>query len=188
MKKHRLEASDLPAQTTGSPQPGEPVFLAVGFLRRPHGIEGEILMEVLTDFPERLRSEKLVYVGEDHRPMRIAHKRSQDQALLLTFPGIDTPEAAGNLRNQRVYIKADSLPELPEGEYYHHQLLGLKVNDEGGLEIGLLTEIIETGANDVYVATSVEGKEILFPAIESVILGVDLGQNEMRVRLPVWEE
>ncbi len=187
MKRHRLDATNLNPQTTGSPQPGEPVFLAVGFLRRPHGVEGEILMEVLTDFPERLRSGRTVYVGEDHQPMRIAHKRSQDQALLITFPGIDTPEAAGNLRNKRVYIKADNLPELPEGEYYHHQLLGMKVIDENGLEIGPLTEIIETGANDVYVATSIEGKEILFPAIESVILSVDLERNEMRVKLPVWE-
>jgi 16S rRNA processing protein RimM len=187
MKRHRLEENNLLAQTTGSPQPGGPVFLAVGFLRRPHGIQGEILMEVLTDFPERLRSGKLVHVGENHQPMRITHKRSQDQELLLTFAGIDTPEAAGNLRNQRVYIKADALPELPEGEYYHHQLLGLKVIDEAGLEVGSLTEIIETGANDVYVTNSVEGKETLFPAIESVILGVDLGRNEMRVRLPDWE-
>jgi 16S rRNA processing protein RimM len=187
MKRHRPDTDNLPAQTTGSPQPGEPVFLAVGFLRRPHGVEGEILMEVLTDFPERLRSGKLVYVGEDHLPMRITHRRTQDRALLITFPGIDTPEAAGNLRNRRVYIKADSLPDLPEGQYYHHQLLGLRLLDEGGLEIGVLTEIIETGANDVYVATSVEGKEILFPAIESVILGVDLVRNEMRVKLPDWE-
>lgn len=187
MRKHRLEDNNLPAQTTGSPRPGEPVFLAVGFLRRPHGIQGEILMEVLTDFPDRLRSGKLVYIGENHQPLHITHKRSQDQALLLTFAGIDTPEAAGNLRNQRVYIKADVLPELPEGEYYHHQLLGLKVINEDGLEVGTLTEIIETGANDVYVATSVEGKETLFPAIESVILDVDLGGNEMRVRLPDWE-
>ena len=86
-----------------------------------------------------------------------------------------------------MYIKAEALPELPEGEYYHHQLLGLKVINEAGLEVGSLTEIIETGANDVYVATSAEGKETLFPAIESVILWVDLGRNEMQVRLPDWE-
>ena len=187
MKRHRLDANNLPSQTTGSPQPGEPVFLAVGLLRRPHGVEGEILMEVLTDFPERLRTGRTVYVGEDHQPMRITHKRSQDTALLITFSGIDTPEAAGLLRNKRVYIQADNLPELPEGEYYHHQLMGLKVIDENGAEIGSLTEIIETGANDVYVATSIEGKEILFPAIESVILAVDLDLSEMRVRLPAWE-
>jgi 16S rRNA processing protein RimM len=187
MKRHRLEENNLPALPTGSLQPGEPVFLAVGFLRRPHGIQGEILMQVLTDFPERLRSGKLVLVGENHQPMRITHKRSQNQELLLTFAGIETPEAAGTQCNQRVYIKADTLPELPEGEYYHHQLLGLRVIDEAGMEVGSLTEIIETGANDVYVATSVEGKEMLLPAIESVILGVDLGRNEMRVRLPDWE-
>ncbi len=187
MKRPRLDAHHSDPQTTGSPQTGEPVFLAVGFLRRPHGVKGEILMEVLTDFPERLRSGKTVYIGEDHRPIRITHKRAQDRALLISLAGIDSPEEAGYLRNQRVYVKADSVPSLPEGQYYHHQLLGMKVVDEAGSEIGVLTEIIETGANDVYVATSLDGKEALFPAIESVVLSVDLAQNEMKVKLPDWE-
>jgi 16S rRNA processing protein RimM len=174
-------------ETTGSPKPGEPLFLAVGFLRRPHGVKGEILMDVLTDFPERLSRNKLVYVGEEHEPFHIDHLRPQDQALLVTFTGIEDADQAGLLRNKRVYMQADSLPELPEGMYYHHQLIGLAIVDNNGQNLGILTEILETGANDVYVVVSSQGAETLLPAIESVILGVDLERREMRVTPPAWE-
>jgi 16S rRNA processing protein RimM len=174
-------------ETTGSPKPGEPLFLAVGILCRPHGVKGEILMDVLTDFPERLGRNKLVYVGEEHEPFRIEHLRPQDKALLVTFTGIEDADQAGLLRNKQVYMRADSLPELPEGTYYHHQLIGLVVVDNNGQKLGILTEILETGANDVYVVVSAEGVETLLPAIESVILGVDLERQEMRVKPPAWE-
>jgi 16S rRNA processing protein RimM len=187
MKRRRQEVIIPSSEITGSPQPGEPVFLAVGFLRRPHGLVGEIIMDVQTDFPERIRAGRLFFVGEDHRPMRIRHKRMMDQAMLIHFEGIENPESAASLRNNTVYTKTDSLPELPEGEYYHHQLYGLKVIDEAGQEIGMLTEIIETGATDVYVATSADGKEILLPALQSVILEINLDKHEMKVKLPIWE-
>jgi 16S rRNA processing protein RimM len=75
-------------------------------------------------------------------------------------------------------------PPLPEGEYYHHQLIGLAVQDERGLVLGVLTEILETGANDVYVVTAVGGNEILLPVIPGVVLDVDLPAKTMRVHLP----
>jgi 16S rRNA processing protein RimM len=187
MRRRRLAAKGPLAETTGSPKPGEPLFLAVGFLRRPHGVDGEILMDVLTDFPERLSRNKLVYVGEEHEPFRIEHLRPQDQALLVTFSGIEDADRAALLRNQQVYVQADSLPELPEGTYYHHQLIGLGVVDNNGQSLGILTEILETGANDVYVVVSAEGTETLLPAIASVILGVDRERREMRVTPPIWE-
>lgn len=172
---------------TGSPPPGEPVFLAVGKLRRPHGIHGEILMDVLTDFPERLMAEKTVYLGDEHRPLRITYLRSQDRAILISFEGYEDSDQAGTLRNQIVYVRSDALPDLPAGEYYHHQLLGLKVIGEDGTDLGFLSEILETGANDVYLVVSPEGQETLLPAIESVILGVDLETRMMRVRLQEWD-
>lgn len=171
---------------TGSPQPGEPVYLAVGRLRRAHGIYGEILMDIMTDFPERLHVGKTVYVGETHQPMKIATLRSQHLSLLVQFDGIEDVDATAALRNQLVFVKAESIPDLPEGEYYHHQLLGIQVVEENGQPVGFLSEIMETGANDVYLVISPEGKETLLPAIESVILEVNLEKGEMRVRLPDW--
>ncbi len=172
--------------TTGSPSPGEPVFLAVGRLRRPHGIAGEMIMDVLTDFPERLRPGKTIFVGEAHLPMRINGVRGHDQALIIHLSGLDSPEAAGRWRNALMFVKASDLPKLPEGEYYHHQLLGLKVIDETGHEVGRLEDILETGANDVYLVKTLDGKEVLLPAVEDVIIDVKLDQHEIHVRLPEW--
>lgn len=175
-----LDQNDKPA---GSLNSGEPVFLVVGRLRRPHGVHGEILMDVLTDFPERLRSGLSVYVGEDHQPLVIRSLRQSNLALLVAFEPYRDPESVGVLRNQFIYVRADDRPPLPEGEYYHHQLVGLRVVTDEGVALGRLTSILETGANDVYVVTQESGQEVLLPAISSVILDIDLEQGEMQVHL-----
>ncbi len=142
-----------------------------------------MLMEILTDFPDRLRSGKLVFVGEEHQLMRMVSVRRTDRDLIVRLEGLHTPEEANMLRGSTVYIKAQGLPVLPEGQYYHHQLLGLKVVDEAGQEIGKLDHIIETGANDVYVVQTLENKELLLPATDEVILKIDLEQQVMTVHL-----
>ena len=188
MKRRRQTPADQPQQdpSTGSPTPGEPVYLAVGRLRRPHGVQGEIIMDVLTGFPQRLRSGKTVYVGENHEPIRIASVRGHDKAMIVRFSGMTSPEEVGRLRNMNLYVKASELPELPEGEYYHHELLGMTVVDEAGQVLGELDNILETGANDVYLVKTPEGKELLLAAVEEVVLEIDLEKRQMRVRPPEW--
>jgi len=166
----------------GSPS-GEPVYLTVGFLRRPHGIHGEIIMDVHTDFPDRLRAGAKVFVGEDRQPMRIASTRPHGNSLLVAFRGIDTSETVGRLRNTWVYVTAANRPPLPDGKPYQHQIVGLRAITDDGRELGKLTDILETGANDVYVVKSESGAEILLPAIPDVILGYDLSAGVIRVHL-----
>ena len=168
--------------SSGSPD-GEPVYLVVGFLRRAHGVHGEIILDLHTDFPERLQSGKKLFIGEERKPMTLSGSRPHAKGMLLKFKGIETPEEAGRLRNQWVYVKTTELPRLPEGKIYQHELFGFDVVDEGGNSLGELVEIIETGANDVYVVRSESGKEILLPAIPSVILEADSTQRVMRVHL-----
>jgi 16S rRNA processing protein RimM len=169
---------------TGSPKPGEPAFLAVGKLRRPHGVKGEIIMDVLTDFPERLQVGVLLYAGESYLPLRIRSVRPHDKVLLMAFEGLHTPETVGEHRNQIVYVPAADRPLLPEGEYYHHQLIGLRVIDDTGQFLGVITGILETGgANDVYLVTSQENRELLLPDIEEVVMSIDLNSGEMQVHL-----
>jgi 16S rRNA processing protein RimM len=189
MKRRRqTPPNETPQDTnTGSPLPGEPVFLAVGRLRRSHGIEGEMLMDVLTGFPERLRPGKTIYLGEAHEPARLASVRGHARELIVRLAGVQTPEATAPYRNMLVYVKASEMPSLPEGEYYHHQLIGLSVLDEAGTVLGELDQILETGANDVYLVKTPDGKELLLPAVEEVILEVDLEQHQMRVRPPEWQ-
>jgi 16S rRNA processing protein RimM len=171
---------------TGSPKPGEPEFIVIGKLRRPHGVDGEMILELMTDFPNRIRPHKTVFVGKKHEPIVITGVRPHDKYLLLKFEGMNTCDEVGRLRNFLVYVRFDSLPKLPAGEYYFHQLMGLTVVDESGTILGVLEEILETGANNVYVVRTPDGKEILLPAIEPVILSIDIEGKEMRVKPPEW--
>lgn len=168
--------------SSGSPE-GEPVYLAVGFLRRPHGVHGEIVMDLHTDFPERLKRGRKLLVGEEHTEFTVDGVREHQNGILIKFNGIDTPEGAGQLRNQWVYVKASEVPPLPEGQIYKYELIGFQVVDEDGKSLGTLVEIIETGANDVYVVRDESGREILLPAIPPVILERDTVRRLMRVHL-----
>ena len=168
-------------KNTGSPT-GEPLYLSVGFLRRPHGVKGEIIMDLHTDFPERMKKGRKLFVGEDHKPMTLTNVRPHQSGLLVKFGDIDTPEDAGIYRNQWVYVQTKDVP-LPDGQHYKHQLLGLKVVDESDVPLGELVEILETGANDVYVVKDDSGKEILLPNIPSVVLELDIDRGFLRVHL-----
>lgn len=168
----------------GSPSNGEPVYLAVGYLRRAHGVRGEILLDILTDFPERLQPKEQLFVGDQHLPMTLATRRGHAKGLLVSFEGIQDRDEVGHFRNKYVYVLAEDRPSLPEGEYYHHELLGLQVvNEETGETMGELVDIIKTGANDVYVVKSDSGSEILLPAIPDVIRDIDPDRRQMNIRL-----
>ena len=186
MSRHRRMSPGRKRNETGSPGEGEPLFLVVGKLRRPHGIHGEILMDVLTDFPERLLPGKKVLVGEAHQSLEIVNLRRHDPELLISFEGIETREEAGEYRNRLVYVEADALPILPEGEFYHHDLIGLRVENEAGQELGVLEQVLVTGANDVYVVRTVDEQELLLPAIHDVVLEIDPENGKMVVRPMDW--
>jgi len=166
----------------GSPV-GEPEYLAVGFIRRPHGIHGELIMDLHTDFPERFRVGRKLFVGDDRKPMTVGSVRPHAKGLLISLRGIDSAEAAGQFRNTWLFIKAKDAPALPEGKYYKYQLIGLNVVDEEDKPLGTLTEILETGANDVYVVKDKAGKELLLPAIPSVVLDIQPESRFIRVHL-----
>lgn len=164
----------------------EPVFIAVGRLRRPHGVKGEIMMEILTDFPERIKVGNVVHVGQGYQPMKITGLRRHQQGFLLRFEGIESRDDISVYRSDYVCVTTDDLPALDEGEYYFHQLIGISVYDEDGNELGKLAEIMETGANHVYLVQHEDGSEVLLPAIESVILDVKIDGQRMIVRLPEY--
>lgn len=170
----------------GSPQTGESVFILVGKIRRAHGVEGEILVQPFTQEPERFRKGRIIYVGESYQPIRITERREINNGVLIQLEGVVNPEQVAEYRNKNLYINSSSLPKLPDGEYYHFQLIGLRVENEAGDFIGNLSEIITTGSNDVYVAKDDSGKESLFPAIPSVVLSIDMETRRMVVRPQEW--
>ena len=172
---------------TGSPVSGEPVYLAIGRLRRSHGLRGEIILELMTDFPERITPGRTVYIGSKYQEYILKTVRPHGAYLLISFDPFSTPEAVSILRNQMVYTQSESLPPLPEGEYYFHELVGLQVLDENGQILGVLEEILETGANDIYLVRQPNDEELLLPVIEQVILKVDLERKVIVVRPQIWE-
>lgn len=95
---------------------GEPDYLAVGFLRRPHGVAGEILMDLHTDFPERLKPGRKLFLGDDYQPVALAAVRAHGKSVLVTLKGIETPEAAGRFRNTWVFAKTKDMPPTAGGE------------------------------------------------------------------------
>jgi len=152
---------------------------------RPHGLHGEMLMDVITDLPERLEPGSKVFLGKAHEPMIIGARRLHARGLLINLQGIDTPEAAGAHRNQPVYVLSSNRPGLPAGQYYHHELLGSTiVADEDQRLLGTLAAILQTGANDVYVIKDAADREMLLPAIGGVVLGIDVHQHVIIVRVP----
>ncbi|MBI5352454.1 MAG: 16S rRNA processing protein RimM [Chloroflexi bacterium] len=174
----------MPAKQKESGSPaGESVYLVIGYLRRSHGVRGEIIMDLHTDFPQRIKSGRKVLIGEKHQPLTFDTVRSHNDGLLVSFRGIDTSEDASKLRNQWVYVIAAEVPPLPEGQHYQYELIDLDVVDEDGTPLGKLVEILETGANDVYVVRDDSGKEILLPAIPSVILDLNMDSRILKVHL-----
>ncbi|MDH3945007.1 MAG: ribosome maturation factor RimM [Anaerolineae bacterium] len=181
--KRRQMAAKRRNKKAGSLTAGEPVFLAVGRLQRPHGLKGEIQMGLMTDFPERLQPGVKVFVGEEHVEMDIETRREHTRGLLIRFGGHKTREDVDGLRNRMVYVRADDRPKLPEGEYYQHEIVGLTVMSEEGEKLGVLSDILETGANNVYIVRDEDDNELLLPAIDEVILEIDLKKRTMKVHL-----
>ncbi len=169
---------------SGSPSAGEPEYLVVGSLRRAHGVRGAMVMEIITDFPERLKPGTGVFIGSAHKPMVIESARPHSEGMLIRFTGLENPEAAAQYRNKLVYVTSADRPALPEGHYYEHQVLGFTVvEDETNETIGMLSEIMHTGANDIYVVERPDGSEVLLPVIASVVRELDMSRRIIRVHL-----
>ena len=169
--------------STGSSSSGEPVFVLIGKFRRPHGIRGEIRMTVLTDFPELISPGQVIYAGERHKAYTIRDIRWHGGDMLVSLKELPDRTAVEIFRNIMVYMKSEDMPELPEGEYFNHQLVGMEVITDHGEKLGILKEILITGANDVYLVKPPEGKDLLLPAIDEVVLEINRESGQILVHI-----
>ncbi len=170
-------------RSSGVQQP-ELRYLAIGRVVRAHGLRGEISVAVLTEFPERFEATEWVYLGDEFEatPYRLESHRWHKKNVLLTLSGITNRTQAEQLRGQFVQVPLEEAVPLPEGAYYLYQLIGLRVITIDGEYLGSVVDIIETGANDVYVVDH-EGQQILLPAVLDVIRSVDVEAGEMVVQV-----
>ncbi|HEY84472.1 MAG TPA: 16S rRNA processing protein RimM [Chloroflexi bacterium] len=153
----------------------EPDFLVIGKIIKPHGIKGEVSVKVLTDFSERFDELEYISLGDDNSQAEYTVKatRWHKERVLMTFAEIPDRAAAETLRGLYLKIPIEEAMPLEPGAYYHYQLINLNVVTDTGEHLGRIAEIIETGANDVYVVQGEKG-EILLPVIKEVILSIDL--------------
>jgi 16S rRNA processing protein RimM len=146
-----------------------------------HGVAGEIRVAVVSDVPERFDAGQTVYVQGKSYCIASTARPCTDQVILL-FYGLNSLFDAQRMVGQSVTVPAVMAPELPQGEYYHFQLIGLQVFTEEWETLGVVTEILRTGSNDVYVISG-HGGDILVPALVDVIRKIDLAHGLMVVRL-----
>lgn len=170
-------------------QINKPDYLLIGEILRPHGVAGELRMRVVTDFPERLQQRELVYLGREidspkARQYRIKDIRLHQGHALVKFQGVEDRNQADLLRGMLVMIPLAEAAPLAEGEHYLYQIIGLDVHTDDGKSLGTVVEIIETGANDVYVTKSDTYGEVLIPATSETILKTDVEAGILIVRLP----
>jgi 16S rRNA processing protein RimM len=162
----------------------EPVL--VGSVARAHGLQGEVVVDVWSDAPERFRpgSALIARLPEGvTRTMVVETARPFGERLLIRFEGIANRTQAEALRGVDLAIDRKDAAPLPAGEHYRFELVGLRVRTASGEHLGTVTEIFETGSNDVIVVRGDRG-ELLLPHLTNVVVAIDPDRGEMVVELP----
>ena len=160
-------------------------LVLVGRVVKPQGRRGEVAVEVFSDRPERFPTLRRAYVpgpGGEPREVRVEGAFPHKGRYVLKLEGVDSIDEAERLRGLELRIAEEQLEPLPEGSYYHHQLIGLEVLD-GERPLGRVAELLETGAAPVLVVRGPQG-ETLLPLAESFVRRVDLAAGRLLVEVP----
>lgn len=159
-------------------------LLQVGAVTATHGLRGEVKVFPTTDDPKRYDDleEVLLNTGKELLLLKVEQVRYFKQFVIVKFKGLDRIEDVEKFVKKSLYVTREHAVKLEENEYFIADLIGLKVFDEAGICLGILAEVLSTGANDVYVVKNQE-REILIPAIGQCVLDVNLKEGVMRVHL-----
>lgn len=161
-------------------------YIVIGKIDRAHGIKGEVIITSYSDFPERFEHDNIVYVSSRNnqkQELKIEKSRVHHNRFIIKFYNIDTRNEAEQLRGLTLEILSEQIASLPEGRYWHHDIVGLDVYTDDNGFLGTISEILENPANDIYVVNTPDKKEILLPAIKDVVLNIDLDNKKMTVKL-----
>ncbi len=174
---------------TAGPDPSNPlddVRLTIGVIAGTHGVNGELKLKPLTDHPEHIPTLKSVYLGDSDTPTPLLGARGQGDNLLIKLEGVTTPEAGKRLGGLKVRIAAKDARPLEEGEYFIFQLIGLEARATDGSVIGTVSDLIETGAQDVLVITRPGDTDLLVPNHPSYVIEISPEQNRIVIQPPVY--
>ncbi len=163
-----------------------PEYIVVGRFGRTHGVSGEIFISPISDNPSRFRKKSGKFWIETEtgwREITVRFQKGTNERPLVSIDGVDSPEEAKKYRNEFIYIKASSLERLPEGRYYHFELVDCRVTDRDGMELGQVTAVEEYPANNVLVIRSGKGTVHLFPMVKQFLKSIDI-ENKLIVVEP----
>lgn len=160
-------------------------LLRVGVISSTHGLKGEVKVFPTTDDATRFKSLKNVMMdtGSGHMNLEIQGVKFFKNMVILKFKEFDSINEVEKYKGKDLLIKRDQAVALGPDENFIFELIGLRVVLEDGTEFGTLTDVIKTGANDVYEVKTTEGKEVLLPAIKQCVLGVDLEEGTVTVHI-----
>lgn len=160
-------------------------ILQVGVITAPHGVHGEVKVFPTTDDPRRFKKlkEVLLDTGKERIAMEIENVKFFKKFVILKFKGLDNMNDVERYRQKSLYVTRENAVRLNKDEYFIADLIGLQVRDEDGEELGVLKNVLETGANDVYVVEMKDGKELLLPAIKQCILQVEPEDGYVKVHV-----
>jgi 16S rRNA processing protein RimM len=161
-------------------------YLQVGKIVNTHGVSGEVKLIPLTDDPNRFDDLEWAYIEKDgvlnkHDVQRVKYAKNH---VIIKFSGIGSMDEADVYKNCYVAVDRENAVKLPEDSYFICDIVGCDVADENGNLLGRITDVLKTGSNDVYVIKSETGKELLLPALKSVVRKVSLDERRIEVSVP----
>lgn len=143
-------------------------WMVIGEVAGAFGVRGEIKVSAFTDFPDRFKSLKTVYLGASRQRYDVVRSRIHQGRTLLQLYGIDTPEQVTALGHMDISVPRSEAMPLPDGAYYLDELIGVRVRTTEDVDVGRITDVLRTGSNDVWVIGS--GKQsVLIPAIADAV-------------------
>ncbi len=160
-------------------------MLQVGVITQTHGIKGEVKVFPTTDDAQRFKKLKKVTLdnGKERRELEITSVKFFKNLVILKFKGIDDINEVEKYKKASLFVTREDAVPLGENEYFIADLIGLKVVSDEGEELGTLDDVLQTGANDVYVVKNDKGEEILVPAIKDCVKNVDIEGGEIILHL-----
>lgn len=166
-------------------------LVTIGKCVKPHGLTGELRVKPITDFPERFEQTEEVFAHQQRdpvRPLRISSVREHHGGFLIQFEGIESLAEAEKLRGFYLAVPEDELVALEDDEYWHWQLEGLTAVSPQGEPLGVLKEVVESPAHDLYLVETPDGTVHWVPAVRQYVPEIDLAQGRVVIVLPVMED
>lgn len=153
-------------------------MVKIGIITSAHGIAGEVNIKALTDFPQRFKKTKSVFI--DEKKYTITNATLTNDRVILRFAEVDNRNSAEKMRGKYLCVEKTATVRLPNGSYYIYDLVGCEVYEDN-TRLGIIKDVLSTGSNDVYVVDSPNG-QLLIPALKQVVLSIDIANKRITVK------